>query len=53
MRERKGKKILFLINHTEEEKTVTTPAGKQELLTGKKTASTLILGRFEVAAIII
>jgi beta-galactosidase len=41
--------LLFLINHTEEPKAVKVPAGKVDLLTGKKTAATLQLGIYGVA----
>jgi beta-galactosidase len=43
--------LLFLINHTEEPKTVTVPAGKAELLSGKKTRREFVLERFGVAVI--
>lgn len=43
--------LLFLINHTEEEKTVRVPAGRVELLSGEVTRDELTLGRFGVAVI--
>ena len=43
--------LLFLINHTEEPRTVPVPAGKTELLSGKKTKRELHLERFGVAVI--
>ncbi len=51
VREGNGKRLLFLINHTEAVQTVTVPAGRQELLTGATTAATLELGRYGVAVI--
>lgn len=51
VREGQGRRILFLINHTEENKDVTVPKGKLELLSGKKTGSTLTLGRHGVAVV--
>jgi beta-galactosidase len=43
--------LAFLINHSEDEVTVTVPAGKQELLTGTDTTETLTMPAFGVAAI--
>jgi len=51
MREGDGKKLLFLINQTEESQTVEVPAGKTELITGEKTGKTLSLDRFGAAVI--
>jgi beta-galactosidase len=51
VRESAERRLLFLINHTEEEKTVTVPAGRTELISGKKTKGALTLGRFGVAVI--
>ena len=51
VRKGKGKALLFLMNHTEQPKVVNVPAGKRELLTGRKTADTLKLGVFGVAVI--
>jgi len=51
VREGAGKRIMFLINHTEEKKTVEVPAGKRELITGAKTGESIELGIFGVAAI--
>lgn len=51
VREGKGRKILFLINNTEEVKTVAVPAGRTELLTGRKTGATVQLDRHGVAVI--
>ncbi len=49
---RRGKKkIAFIINHTEEVKTVAVPSGKLELLSGKKTRKKLELGRYGVAVL--
>ncbi|MEI6085913.1 MAG: beta-galactosidase trimerization domain-containing protein, partial [Verrucomicrobiota bacterium] len=51
VREGNGKKLLFVLNQTEEEQTVTIPAGKPELVTGKITTATIALPRFGVAVI--
>jgi beta-galactosidase len=51
VRQGKGRKLLFVINHTEERKTVKVPEGKRELITGKKTGKTLTLGEYGVAVI--
>ena len=51
VREGAGKRVLFLINHTEEKKRVPVPAGKRELLTGKKTGDEVELGVYGVAVI--
>ena len=51
LRQGKGKKILFLINHTEEPKTVSVPKGKTELLGQTTTGGSLELAPFGVAVI--
>ena len=51
IREKPGKRFLFLINHTQEPKTVRVPKDKVELLTGQKTTESLDLDRFGVAVI--
>ncbi len=51
VREGNGKRLLFLINHTEEKRTVRVPAGKTELLTGKSTGRSLALDRYGVAVV--
>ncbi|MGD0093666.1 MAG: beta-galactosidase [Planctomycetota bacterium] len=51
VREGAGKRLLFLINHTEQTQTVAVPAGKRELITGKKTGAEIELGIFGVAVI--
>jgi len=51
VREGAGKKLLFLVNHTEEKKTVPVPAGKQELLRGGNTKQAIELDRYEVSVI--
>ncbi len=45
------KKILFLINHEEEQRAVAVPAGKRELLSGTVTGSTVKLDPYGVAVI--
>ncbi|MCJ7691852.1 MAG: beta-galactosidase trimerization domain-containing protein, partial [Sedimentisphaerales bacterium] len=51
VRQGDGKTLLFVINHTEETKTVKVPKGKLELLSNKKTSDTIELGIFDVAVI--
>ena len=51
IRERPGKRLLFLINHAQEPKTVRVPTDKVELLTGQKTTGAVDLDRFGVAVI--
>lgn len=51
IRQGNGQKLLFVINHTQEPKTVNIPAGKTELLTGKTTDGSIILSTFDVAVI--
>ncbi len=51
VREGNGKKLLFVLNQTEQEQTVTVPAGKLDLITGQKTSATLTLPRFGVAVL--
>jgi beta-galactosidase len=51
VREGEGKRLVFLINHTEEHKTVAVPRGVPELLTGATTTDAVTLGPYEVALI--
>ncbi|MCE9615823.1 MAG: beta-galactosidase [Lentisphaerae bacterium] len=51
VREGQGRRLLFLINHTEDAQRVTVPAGKRELLSGKRTTTTLALARHGVAVV--
>lgn len=51
VREGAGKRLLFLINHTEKPQTVSVPSGKRELITGKKTRAEINLGIFGVAVV--
>lgn len=51
VREKDDVKLLFLINHTEEEQIVSVPTGKRELLTETETSNKLALGRHEVAVV--
>jgi len=51
VRQGRGKRLLFVINYTEEKKSITVPAGGRELLTGKTTGKTMKLARFGVAVI--
>ncbi len=51
VRQGSGRKLVFLINHTQEPKTVTVPEGKAELVSGAKTKKNLTLNGFGVAVI--
>jgi beta-galactosidase len=51
VREGEGRKLLFLLNHTEEPQTVPVPKGKRELLSGAATGETLTLDRYGVAVV--
>jgi beta-galactosidase len=51
VREGEGRQILFVINHTEAERSVPVPPGKRELLGGTVTGATLELGPYGVAVI--
>jgi beta-galactosidase len=51
VREGGGKKLLFLVNHTEDEQTVAVPSGKKELLSGDATSAQLTLDAYGVAVI--
>ena len=50
-REGAGKKVLFLVNHTEQCQTVNVPAGKCEVLRNKTTGSAIELAAYDVAVI--
>ena len=51
LRQGKQHKLLFIINHTEEKKTVQVPSGKLDLLNQKKTKDTIELDIYGVAVI--
>lgn len=51
MREGQGRKFLFLMNESEEAKTLPVPVGKLEVLSGLKTGAELTLPRFGIAVI--
>lgn len=51
VREGQGKKLLFLINHTEEPQTVSVPANCAELISGRTTGEKWELDRYEVAVV--
>jgi beta-galactosidase len=51
LRQSPNKRLLFLINHTEEPKTMKVPRDKTELLTGQTTGDSVNLARFGVAAL--
>jgi len=48
-----GKKLLFLMNHTEQPKTVAVEEGKLELLSNTRTRKTLSLDKFDVAVVLL
>jgi len=49
LRQSSNKRLLLLLNHTDEPKTVKVPKDKTELLTGQETGDSLTLARFGVA----
>ncbi|MHC4159790.1 MAG: beta-galactosidase [Planctomycetota bacterium] len=51
VRQGNDRKLLFVINHTEQPQTVNVPKGKLELLSGEKTKNTITLKKFDVAVI--
>jgi beta-galactosidase len=51
VREGEGRQLLFVINHTEQERVVEVPAGKRELLGGVTTSETLELEPYGVAVV--
>jgi beta-galactosidase len=48
-----GRKLLFVINHAQEPKTIVVPEGKEELLRGTRTKKNLTLDGFGVAVILL
>ncbi len=53
IRQKHGKKLLFLINHTQQPKIVDIPGGGIELLNNNKIKKTLRLNKFDVAVILL
>ena len=53
IRQGNGKKLLFLMNHTQQPKIVNVPKGKTELLSNTRTNKTLRLDRFDVAVVLL
>ncbi|NLF40121.1 beta-galactosidase [bacterium] len=51
VREGKGRRLLFIVNHTDREQTVRVPAGRTDVLTGRKTGGELRLGRYGAAVL--
>ena len=51
VRQRERTKLIFLMNHTEQTKTVTVPAGKRDLVRGEKVGDTVKLGPYGVAVL--
>jgi beta-galactosidase len=53
IRQKHGKKLLFLINHTQQPKIVDIPRGGVELLNNNRVKKTLRLNKFDVAVILL
>jgi beta-galactosidase len=53
IRQGNGRKLLFLMNHTEQPKIVDVPEGRIELLGNTKTNKTLKLDRFEATVVLL
>jgi beta-galactosidase len=53
IRQRHGKKLLFLMNHTQQPKIVDIPLGGIELLNNVRTKKTLRLNKFDVAVVLL
>jgi beta-galactosidase len=51
LREGKGRRLLFLVNHLEEEREVTVPAGAKDVLTGRSVLAALKLGAYGCAVL--
>jgi beta-galactosidase len=51
VRQNDERKLVFLINHTEQERTVPVPAGRRELLSDTLTGDVIELGRYGVAIV--
>lgn len=51
IRQGQGRRLLFLMNHTDEPKTVTVPQGRPELLSGTRTGDSITIDRFGVAVL--
>ncbi len=51
VRQSENRKLLFLVNHSEEQKSILVPAGRQELLSGETTGEAVQLGPYGVAVI--
>jgi beta-galactosidase len=50
-RQGRGRRLMFVVNHTEEARTVSVPVGKTELISGKTVGPDLELGAYEVAVV--
>jgi len=53
IRQGHGKKLLFLMNHTQQSKLLDVPEGRIELLSNTRTKTTLRLDRFGVAVVLL
>ncbi len=51
LRQGQGRRLMLLINHTEQPQSIPVPSGKTELITGQTTGETIELGRHGVAVI--
>ena len=51
VRQNDERRLVFLINHTEQERTVPVPAGRRELLSDTLTGDVIELGRYGVAIV--
>ena len=51
VREGNDKRLLFILNHTEEKQTVAVPAGRPEMVTGGTTGDTVELDAYGVAVV--
>jgi beta-galactosidase len=51
VRESEERRLLFLVNHTEDERTVAVPEGREELLSGDRTGGAVTLPAYGVAVI--
>ena len=51
VRQGRGRKLLFVVNHTEAVQALPVPKGKRELLSGRTTTAMLELGPYDVAVV--
>jgi beta-galactosidase len=53
IRQGHGRKLIFLMNHTQQSKIVDVPEGRIEMLSNTRTKKTLKLDRFDVAVVLL